>query len=194
VGEWSGALNPGSLKSSTDEYRDKKAFVEAQLELFENCCAGWFWWTYKKANSGDTGWSFRDAVEAGIFPSWVGMKATKSCISNAEEEAWQRRRDKARDKASSEHAAYWSQFPGKYEHWRFEDGFVTGWDDAYAFFSSSSHLQRPVPELGFKVSRRKQQLTEHVRVKGCGKCVWEYEHGFSRGVDDARRDFGQHYC
>jgi glucan 1,3-beta-glucosidase len=98
VGEWSGALNPGSLVSSTDERLDKKAFIDAQLGLFENHCSGWFWWTYKKEDRGDTGWSFKDAVESGIFPSWVGMKARKSCISSGEVKEWTQRRDQARDK------------------------------------------------------------------------------------------------
>jgi glucan 1,3-beta-glucosidase len=231
IGEWSGALNPGSLKSSSNEHLDKKLFVEAQLQLFEKCCAGWFWWTYKKENRGDTGWSFRDAVEAGIFPSWVGMKAKKSCISNGEEEAWQRRRDGANaaalgkgdrksiitglvaDYLLGEHTAYWSQFPGHYEHWRFGNGFIQGWDDAYVFFSSSSDIRRPVPELGFKTTMGKRRLTEHVKEEGAGKGVWEYgtyclclsfeasrlsflsiEHGFSQGVDAAKRDFEQYYC
>ncbi|CDO71033.1 Glycoside Hydrolase Family 5 protein [Trametes cinnabarina] len=65
VGEWSAALNPGSLHGAPDERTAKRAFVEAQLALYEQYCAGWFFWTYKKEARGDTGWSFRDAVEAG---------------------------------------------------------------------------------------------------------------------------------
>jgi len=71
IGEWSGALNPGSFRGLPNEQR---RFVDAQLKLFENCVAGWFFWTYKKQNSGDTGWSFRDAVSAGIFPHFVGTQ------------------------------------------------------------------------------------------------------------------------
>ena len=67
VGEWSAALNPGSLRGASDGRQEKRAFVEAQLELFERHCAGWFFWTYKK-ESKDSGWSFRDAVEEGVFP------------------------------------------------------------------------------------------------------------------------------
>ena len=68
VGEWSAALNPGSLQGAGDETQAKRAYVEAQLQLFDQHCAGWFFWTYKKENK-DTGWSFRDAVEAGVFPA-----------------------------------------------------------------------------------------------------------------------------
>lgn len=97
VGEWSGALNPGSLRGSHDPAGDQRQFVSAQLELFEKYCAGYFFWTYKKQNRGDKGWSFRDAVEGGTFPSWVGLKARRSCIGD--EQSRQGRRSNLRDKA-----------------------------------------------------------------------------------------------
>src|SRR6185369_1464418 len=72
VGEWSAALNPGSRRG---EEREVAEFVRARLVLYERWCSGWYWWTYKKKKGWrDTGWSFRDAVEGGVFPSWVGMK------------------------------------------------------------------------------------------------------------------------
>jgi len=71
IGEWSGALNPGSLTGKPNEQKD---FINAQLQLFEKYCGGWFFWTYKKQHQGDTGWSFRDAVESGVFPNFVGVK------------------------------------------------------------------------------------------------------------------------
>jgi len=52
IGEWSGALNPGSLRGKPNE---QKHFINAQLQLFEKYCGGWFFWTYKKQNRGDTG-------------------------------------------------------------------------------------------------------------------------------------------
>lgn len=194
VGEWSGALNPGSLQISADEREAKRLFVEAQLNLFERHCSGWFWWTYKKEYSGDTGWSFRDAVESGVFLSSIGMKANKAYISENDRTAQQQRGIKARDQALGEHNSYWSRFPGKYEHWRFSDGFVRGWDDAYEFFTFSPDTERPVSELGFAVNLRKKRSAEHIAQKGAGKNIWEYEHGFSQGVDMAKSDFQQYYC
>ncbi|KAF8656413.1 hypothetical protein AX16_002557 [Volvariella volvacea WC 439] len=71
IGEWSGALNPGSLIGGPNEVRD---YVAAQLVLFEQHCSGWFFWTYKKERPGDTGWSLRDAVATEQFPEWVGLR------------------------------------------------------------------------------------------------------------------------
>lgn len=73
VGEWSGALNPGSLHGITNETDVRQEYVSAQLALYEEHCAGYFFWTYKKEHSGDKGWSFKDAVAAGVFPSHVGL-------------------------------------------------------------------------------------------------------------------------
>lgn len=73
VGEWSGALNPGSLQGPIDEREERARYIAAQLALYEQHCAGWFFWTYRKQYHGDQGWSFRDAVEAGVFPDCVGV-------------------------------------------------------------------------------------------------------------------------
>ena len=44
IGEWSAALNPGSIKFDNDV--EHRVFANAQYELFERTCAGWFFWTY----------------------------------------------------------------------------------------------------------------------------------------------------
>lgn len=78
VGEWSGALNPGSLSgSTTNGFNETKSYVDAQLRLYESqACAGWFFWTYKKGHPGDSGWSLRDAVKKGTFPHYVGIRSS----------------------------------------------------------------------------------------------------------------------
>lgn len=78
IGEWSGALNPGSLQGPIDEREERARYIAAQLALFEQHCAGWFFWTYRKEHHGDQGWSFRDAVQAGVFPDRVGVYPTRS--------------------------------------------------------------------------------------------------------------------
>jgi len=80
VGEWSAALNPGSLQGAADEHRVRASYVQAQLDLFELYCAGSFFWTYKKERHGDQGWSFREAVESGIFPNTVGIVPVKDFV------------------------------------------------------------------------------------------------------------------
>lgn len=99
VGEWSGAVNPGSLHGlGGDSERDaRRGWIDAQLELYERFCAGWHFWTFKKAEPGDHGWSMRDAHGGGVFPDFVGMRARASCIGDEERVRW--RRDAVKDRA-----------------------------------------------------------------------------------------------
>ncbi|KAG6332793.1 hypothetical protein ID866_6295 [Astraeus odoratus] len=122
VGEWSAALNPGSLQGQGCEQYELSRFVGAQLDLFERHCAGWFFWTYKKEHPNDVGWSFRDAVDAGVFPSRVGLFTTKPISHDGSE--WEKRQEASHDNSIGRHSSYWAQYPGHYEHWRFGDGFV----------------------------------------------------------------------
>jgi len=191
VGEWSGALNPGSLRGVGNEHEARHQFIAAQLELYEQYCAGYFFWTYKKQHAGDKGWSLRDAVEAGVFPTRVGSNAREAVTRDDPQRSI--RRDQARDKAIGEHTTYWNQHPGHYEHWRFDEGFIQGWEDAWLFFASVASLppRASVPELGFRGPWAKQRAQEHARRKGASN-LWEFEHGFLQGVLAANGDLTSH--
>ncbi|KIJ11716.1 glucan 1,3-beta-glucosidase [Paxillus involutus ATCC 200175] len=189
VGEWSGALNPGSLQGPINEREERKRYVAAQLALFERYCAGWFFWTYKKQQAGDQGWSFRDAVEAGVFPNFVGMRPTKNVpIDDAG------RKGAALTRAIGQHVSYWAQYPGQYEHWRFEKGYNQGWGDAYKFLLNKDTTLDAVSELGFKGPWKKKRVYEHGTESGFSNNVWEYEHGYDQAVRDANLDFQNTYC
>ncbi|KAJ3508976.1 hypothetical protein NLJ89_g5465 [Agrocybe chaxingu] len=178
VGEWSGALNPGSLRGTPGEQRN---FVNAQLELFDRTCAGWFFWTYKKQHPGDTGWNFRDSVEAGVFPSFVGARRGESSPPDVN----QRRgaRNLARDQALADHTRYWAQHPGKYNHQRFVDGFCCGWGDTYGFIVATPASAKTISEIGFKGAWARRRTTDH------GSSYWEFEHGFVQGCKAAIADY-----
>ncbi|KIJ59987.1 glycoside hydrolase family 5 protein [Hydnomerulius pinastri MD-312] len=192
VGEWSGALNPGSLQGPIDERQERKRYIEAQLDLLERYCSGWFFWTYKKEQPGDQGWSFRDAVEAGVFPGFVGMRSTKSL--RADDSDRTARKLVSQSSAIGQHTSYWTQYPGNYEHWRFEKGYSQGWEDAYRFLLNKDTSHAVVPELGFKGSWKKKRAHEHGTEDGFSGNLWEYEHGFEQAVGDARLDFQKAYC
>jgi len=97
---------------------------------------------------------------------------------------------------SGDHTAYWSQYPGKYEHWRFAEGFIRGWYDAYSFFASACRGEGryAIPELGFRGAWVKRRAGEHMGEKGGGNFIWEFEHGFNQGLDAAKGDFAAIYC
>lgn len=192
IGEWSGALNPKSLDGLNNEKHARSQFIQAQVDLYERRCAGYFFWTYKKQWSGDKGWSFRDAVEGGIFPTSIGLTVKRS-VTEYREDQRTTRRDAAKAKALGEHVTYWSQYPGQYYHWRFDHGFVVGWQDAYWFFGHSV-CETVAPEMGFKGPWAKRRLQEHVQSTGSEPGLWEFEHGFRQGVEFARHDFVDMCC
>ncbi|KAG2357817.1 glycoside hydrolase family 5 protein [Suillus spraguei] len=172
VGEWSGALNPGSLQGTADEHEDRASYIRAQLDLFELYCAGSFFWTYKKEFPGDLGWCFRDAVENGIFPEVVGMIPVKDCIGHSAD--INARKMTARNVALDQHVSYWARFPGYYEHWCFEAGFDQGWVVAYEFFTFDHAGQAAVSELGFKGCIAKRKGQDYIRENGRSSNIWEY--------------------
>lgn len=72
LGEWSAALtdhNKGMPDGERD--RNKREFVKAQLEMYEKFTGGFFFWTLKKGDGWDAGWSAKDATTAEILPKWV---------------------------------------------------------------------------------------------------------------------------
>lgn len=75
IGEFSASLDGRSLPNGIpDGERDRlmREFARAELDLFERSSAGWWFWTYKKQDGWDAGWSARDATQAEILPGWVG--------------------------------------------------------------------------------------------------------------------------
>jgi len=182
IGEWSAALNPASLGGGPagEQDRQRRVFVQAQLEAYEATCAGWIWWTYKKEHGWDAGWSVRDAVRAAIMPDWVGRKRDgffkEIRVEHKEHEL---------RKAHDAHVEYWTEHGGaSNETWRFEDGFSVGWDDALMFTEAIPDCSS-VSELGFRHRWTQMRAKEHAHIKGESSHLWEFEHGFEQGYDKA---------
>ena len=98
VGEWSGALNPKSLDHLPNKHHARSQFIQAQVDLYEQYCAGNFFWTYKKQWEGDQGWSFRDAVRGGVFPKSIGLHL-KRPLEHHSREAQLNAREAARSRS-----------------------------------------------------------------------------------------------
>lgn len=75
VGEWSAGLGPEGMPhgaNAGEQDRQRRVFVQAQRAVYAENCPGNFFWTYKKGQGWDAGWSARDASRAAILPEWVG--------------------------------------------------------------------------------------------------------------------------
>lgn len=169
IAEFSAALNPASMRSGDagEQDRQRRSFARAELDIFERHCAGWYFWTYKK-DGWDAGWSLRDTTRAEIMPAWFGIRRVPGKIIVSDPA----RRDAEKEKALQAHSAHWDQYNGHYEHWRFGDGFLRGWDDAYAFFALELGLS--LSELGFKGQWAKRRAYTHSKEKGHSGCIWEF--------------------
>ncbi|CAO1624798.1 unnamed protein product [Sympodiomycopsis kandeliae] len=63
VGEWSCALAPSSLASSSNPDQDNRNYCIAQTETYQNATAGYTFWSYKMENcNSNSGWCMRKAL------------------------------------------------------------------------------------------------------------------------------------
>ena len=177
VAEWSGGLDDwGKGMDDPERDRNKREFVRAQLALFEECTAGWWFWTYKKGNGWDAGWSARDATQAEVLPGWVGGRQFRG---PPPPEAKQQ----AQDQGHGEHKNYWANNGGSPDPEMYAPGFSQGWDDALIFLGDS----RGVSEMGFVNQWASKRREEFERSHPLGKAAWEWEHGFRQGVQACAR-------
>ncbi|TIA91573.1 hypothetical protein E3P99_00974 [Wallemia hederae] len=179
IGEWSGGLNPRSMHGH-NHHEMVKMWSHAQLELYEKTAAGYFFWTYRKEWGGDVCWDFREAIKQGTLPGWLGGKRGLPQEGRATLEE----RDTRMREATNAHAGFWhNQGLQVREHWRFEDGFRRGWDDAVMFAYHRPHTNHVVArsELGFTGKWIEARMDEHFAYKGGSNNMWEFEHGWRQG-------------
>jgi hypothetical protein len=90
--------------------------------------------------------------------------------------------------ACQEHNDYWTKHaPGAtMEHWRFEYGYKTGFNDAAAFFEARSKGCGLGPTGGDQIGCLEIWLLK--RFGDCNQCGcqygWEFEQGFRKAVTD----------
>ena len=76
VAEFSATINPQSIghMEGGEQDRQRRVFVNAEIELFNRHTAGWWFWTYKLEEPWNAGWSARNASQAEILPGFVGTR------------------------------------------------------------------------------------------------------------------------
>jgi len=58
------------------------------------------------------------------------------------------------------------------EHWRFEMGFLQGWNDGKLFMSFPG--DNSLSEIGYMTEWTRRRVAEHIGVKGGGEFLWEF--------------------
>ncbi|KAI0464712.1 hypothetical protein LJB42_002335 [Komagataella kurtzmanii] len=172
IGEYSCVLDGRTWEKSKDDRNQVVAqYGKTQSRIFqERAKSGSYFWTYK-FEYGDGGeWGFRPMLERGCIERPVKLKGD---LTDDQMNASLERRH-------SDHVNYWSQqCPNEsFEHQRFKDGFIRGWKDALSFAEFNGS------RLGRVDAWKKTRVDQHIKERGGGKYVWEYEQGLQQGVSE----------
>lgn len=172
VGEYSCVLD-GDLwnRDGANDKRDDLVieYGRKELDLFnQRATFGSYFWTFKFQSGNGGEWDFKTMVDKGAINP---PKSLDAGAGNLDEKL----------KGNLEaHANYWNQQNSheKYEHYRYEDGFRTAWQDAseFAKFDGS--------KIGRLESWKAARAAEHILNKGELKHVWEWFQGFDKGLEE----------
>ena len=129
-------------------------------------------------------WGFKQQTKDGAITAphnlFLSHDAIRNRISNAQSQL-----DAKCGQTFGSHCHYWdSNHPGNYEHWRFEQGWKLGFNDAMTFFGmrANGHLYGAG---GDKIGMLDLWVLKRIVESGqAGKLLWEFEQGFRQGVRD----------
>lgn len=164
VGEWSCCLDEKTWAiSKGDRGTLEVDFGKAQLQNFTKL-AGNFFWTYKFGQGNGGSWDWRVMSEKGVVVPRI--------------EPGKGDREQALQGALDQHRSYWDSQDSKtdWEHWRFEDGFKDGWNDAERF--SQFDGSRP----GLVAQLKTARLRQHIKEKGSSSKDWVYAQAYVQGI------------
>lgn len=194
VGEWSASISPKSIGSmpSGEQDRQRREFVNAQLDLYKECSGGYWFWTLKLEEPWNAGWSAMNAARAEILPKSVGDGQKGQPRPETKQQASQAAECESTrvtwtildtDIYLASHRGYWASHGGSPNPAVFAPGFSQGWDDELLFRCHSAGTST----LGFIGQWRKKRRIEYESQHGSlGKATWEWEHGFAQGVEACR--------
>lgn len=170
IGEYSCVLDGQTWdKSNVDRNQKVVEYGQTQSKLFKERSMGSYFWTFK-FQWGDGGeWGFVPMINRGSIP-------TRSIIPNRVPD--ENEFNKVLDGSFNNHNNYWqSQSPNTtFEHWRFKEGFTTGWFDCLAFLKFGNS------RIGRLVAWKSSRLKEHINARGSSSYLWQWEHGFNEAV------------
>ena len=184
VGEYSCALDGQTLANNHAASKESavQAFGQAQSGRFQHRAGGSFFWTYRMDWMPGGEWGFRQMNEQHAIVAPVHLTLSADDVHNRVDRA-KAQKDQRKHGTVSGHCQYWdSNHPGHYEHWRFENGWEVGFEDASAFFEMRSKSQFVG---GDKIGMLDLWVLKRLRDSGTqGQFAWEYEHGLRQGVRD----------
>lgn len=185
VGEFSCVLDGASwdkhdANSAGSREDVVREYGRRQCAHFAQRAAGFYFWTLKFRWGGGGEWGFREMLDKGSLATAYAPLDQKFPADKAPGDDWYAAAygGRAAD-ALAAHQNYWTGVDANrdWEHWRFEAGFKTGWDDAFAF-DKVNHS-----EIGRRAAWKRAREVEHVRERGAGNDImWVWRQAFDQGV------------
>ena len=159
-----------------------KQFGDAQSKRYQSKSGGAFFWTWRMDWAPGGEWGFAAQTQNHSITPTAIQSIPQSLIPSLIEKA-QQRREETMYKSVDSHCRYWDHLaPGQSEHWRYENGWKIGYQDALLFFQgrgSEGVLG------GNKIGNLEVWVLKRIRESGQrGKFVWEFEQGVRKGVQD----------
>jgi hypothetical protein len=175
IGEWSGALNPGSFQGCNGKLEARKQWSLAQWRAFEKLTAGYYYWTLKKEGGPDPGWCLYTAIEKGSMPPSLNpLDDTHVDLNLLKIEG-----EKCREQGYMKHVKYWDNKGGHFDHEQYNAGFKVGWFDALDFLADGAEIGLPFQLVQYRI---KSYRKDHDH-----KFIWEFEHGYTQALNAFRR-------
>jgi hypothetical protein len=137
VGEYSCVLSEDSWSKSggTPKQDLVKQFGEAQSKKYQQRSGGSFFWTWKMDWYPGGEWGFAAQTQNRAITPHPVQSVPQSLIQGLVERA-QTKRDERMYNAVNQHVSYWDHLSPDMpaEHWRYENGWKLGYQDALVFF------------------------------------------------------------
>lgn len=188
IGEWSCAMDGNTwVKAGEGVDRDGmvRQFGKTQCEQWRKKAGGSFFWTAKMQWMDGGEWGLFEMVKKGAVVAPAFMTMSFADVKLAAERARRQRLDR-KQRAVDAHVTYWDStaLGGKFEHWRFEQGWDLGFADALAFFEMRTNDGFQGAKTGAdSTGCLELWILKRARETGqMGGFTWEWEHGFRQGV------------
>lgn len=184
MGEYSCVLADEAWQKGNGQTKEELValFGRTQSGRYQERAGGAFFWNYKMDWMPGGEWGFKQMVEQGAIARPHHLALSSEDVIKLVDIA-QTQRDGRRERDFGRHCSWWdTNHAGNYEHWRFENGWTLGWDDAVAFFCMRNNTSGT--QGGDKIGMLDLWTLKRLRESDYqrGNFVWEWEHGFRQGV------------
>nr|POE88352.1 glucan 1,3-beta-glucosidase 3 [Quercus suber] len=190
VGEYSCVLSEDAWKKGGGNPKDDlvRLFGQAESHRYQQRAGGSFFWTYRMDWMPGGEWGFKKMTEIHAITPPAALTLSPDDVQSRVQNA-QSQQQERKQKTVASHTNWWdTNHPGQYEHWRFEQGWDTGYTDALAFFHARAQKGWPGAD---KIGMLDMWVLKRLRESGQGgKFVWEFEQGLRQGVSNLYQAVG----